>query len=123
MDHLVPWIVVAVLLFGGLRRLARGLRGVAAPRVAPAAQPASQVGQAGQKTAWQARNAPIARAAAQPSPAPRPAAAPVRATPRPAGPTQPGDAGRAVAAALGDRARLRTAIVVAELLAPPVALR
>ena len=152
MDHVGPWLFVAVLLFGSVARLLRGARGLAerSRGTLPAAraaspQPSSMPAELQRNPAWRGVVPPA------PPPATGPRApgganlrvtAPTRRVPmgaaRPDGPpyaarlggppidepvAAPSAGGRAVGEALAHRASLRNAVVLAEVLAPPVALR
>ncbi len=127
MDHLGPWIVVAVVAIGWGARVLRGFRRFAADLQAATADPTARPG---------------AGVPAAPLPGPRPVTSvpasarttsPTRRVPlggsRPGGPLadpfEPTSSagGRALADVLRTGTGLRTAVVLAEVLAPPVALR
>jgi hypothetical protein len=137
MDHFGPWVFVAVLVIGSVARAVRRFgAGGAAPAPAEAAA---------RRAAELARGRPAARPPASGAPAgarpPGPGTvrttAPTRRVPLAAGlpaavppgtlpeldeiPPSPG--GRALADALRKGSGLRNAVVLAEVLAPPVALR
>jgi hypothetical protein len=153
MDHVGPWLFVAILLFGSVARLLRGARGLAersrgTPPAAPAASPhpSSMLAELQRNPAWRGVVPPTP----PPTTGPRaPGSANVRVTAptrrvpmgaaRADGPPYaarlgggplldelaagPSAGGRAVGEALAHRASLRNAVVLAEVLAPPVALR
>lgn len=135
MDHLAPWVFVAVLAIGWLFRIFTRL----ADRLArDAARAAGRPGQGAAPFAVTPRP-PAAPPLGSP-PAARPSQAgpvnprvpvPTRRVPLTAqapglsGPAAgaPGTSGRAVGAALRSGSGLRNAVVLAEVLAPPVGLR
>jgi hypothetical protein len=143
MDHFGPWIVIAVIAIGWAARAARGIRRFAvglSEATAEATAEARARARAAELARGRARPRPASAPAPQPAPrvaAPVPGnvrtTAPTRRVPlaaaRPGGPLPDTDetprsaGGRALADALRNPAGLRNAVVLAELLAPPVALR
>jgi hypothetical protein len=144
MDHFGPWIVVAVIAIGWGARALRGFRRFAADLQAATADPTARTRAAelarGRAAGGPGR--PSTGAPAAPLPGPRPVASvpanarttsPTRRVPlggaRPgvplADPFEPTSSagGRALAEVLRTGTGLRTAVVLAEVLAPPVALR
>jgi hypothetical protein len=124
-DNLI-WVVPLVLgLLAVLRKSGGVKRGLASfqQQIAEAQQAAlaAQAAQAAARAAYGPAEAhpPAQRAMRRPVPAPAPSVALPSAAARTAMPP----AGRSVLDAFGDPAHARTAIVLAEILGPPVALR
>ncbi len=120
MDNLF-WVVPVVLAFLAILRKSGGLkRGLESfqRQIAEAQQAAQAVA----PRAAQASDA-VARPAQHAMRRPIPAPAPSVVLPSAAARTGPAPAGRSLLAAFADPAHARTAVVLAEVLAPPVALR